>query len=74
MKLIIVNNKLISNGRLYVLKETLINKGYKVEIGELNSIGGIKIICLVIYDEINNSLEELKEYKEIIDIIDVLEK
>jgi len=60
---------IITNGKLDELKEILIKKGYKVEIGELNSIGKIKIICLVVETDNNEDLEEIKNYDGIIEII-----
>jgi hypothetical protein len=62
---------IVTNGKLEELKELLAKKGYNVEIGELNSIGGIKILCLIIQSENMDNLEELKEYNEVLEIIDL---
>ena len=62
---------IVTNGKLEELKELLTKKGYIVEIGELNSIGGIKILCLIIQSENMDNLEELKEYNEVLEIIDL---
>jgi hypothetical protein len=62
---------IVTNGKLEELKELLTKKGYIVEIGELNSIGGIKILCLIIQSENMDNLEELKGYNEVLEIIDL---
>jgi len=62
---------IVTNGKLEELKELLTKKGYNVEIGELNSIGGIKIRCLIIQSENINNFVELKEYDSVLEIIDL---
>jgi hypothetical protein len=62
---------IVTNGKLEELKELLTKKGYNVEIGELNSIGGIKIRCLVVQRKNMDNLEELKGYNEVLEIIDL---
>ena len=62
---------IVTNGKLEELKELLTKKGYIVEIGELNSIGGINILCLIIQCENMDNLEELKGYNEVLEIIDL---
>jgi transcriptional regulator of aromatic amino acid metabolism len=62
---------IVTNGKLEEIKELLTKKGYNVEIGELNSIGGIKIMCLIIQSENMDNLEELKEYDGVLEIIDL---
>jgi hypothetical protein len=62
---------IVTNGKLEELKELLTKKGYIVGIGELNSIGGIKIRCLVIQSKNMNNLVELKKYNGVLEIIDL---
>lgn len=62
---------IVTNGKLEELKELLTKKGYNVEIGELNSIGRIKIRCLIIQSKNMNNLEELKRYDGVLEIIDL---
>jgi hypothetical protein len=62
---------IVTNGKLEELKELLTKKGYIVEIGELNSIGGIKIRCLIVQSENINNFVELKEYDSVLEIIDL---
>jgi transcriptional regulator of aromatic amino acid metabolism len=62
---------IVTNGKLEELKELLTKKGYNVEIGELNSIGRIKIGCLIVQSKNMNNLEELKRYDGVLEIIDL---
>ncbi len=62
---------IVTNGKLEEIKELLTKKGHNVEIGELNSIGGIKIKCLIVQSENINNFVELKEYDSVLEIIDL---
>jgi transcriptional regulator of aromatic amino acid metabolism len=62
---------IVTNGKLEELEELLTKKGYNIEIGELNSIGGIKIRCLIVQSKNVNNLEELKRYDGVLEIIDL---